>query len=91
MPGKIKFKYKIEYLHVRVTWVDPCACDEAWVPEDEILEHDIATCVDVGYIYKKTRSKLWLFTSYSRDDKGLSVGGLQCIPAGCIKKIEVMK
>jgi len=91
MTGKIKFKYKIEYLHVKVTWLDPCQSTEAWIPEDEILEHDVATCVDVGYIYKKTKSKIWLFTSYSRDSKGLEVGGLQCIPTGCIKKIEVIK
>ena len=42
-------------------------------------------------LYKKTKSKLWLFTSYSKDKKGLEVGGLQCIPTGCIKKIEVIK
>ena len=40
-----------KFKHVRVTWFDPCQSNEAWVPEDEILEHDVATCVDVGYIY----------------------------------------
>jgi len=80
-----------KFKHVRVTWFDPCQSDEAWIPEEEILEHNVATCVDIGYIYKKTKSKLWIFTSYSRDNKGLEVGGLQCIPVGCIKKIEVMK
>jgi len=80
-----------KFKHVKVTWFDPCQSDEAWIPEEEILEHNVATCVDIGYIYKKTKSKLWIFTSYSRDNKGLEVGGLQCIPVGCIKKIEVMK
>ena len=80
-----------KFKHVRVTWFDPCQSDEAWIPEEEILQHNVATCVDIGYIYKKTKSKLWIFTSYSRDDKGLEVGGLQCIPVGCIKKIEVIK
>ena len=80
-----------KFKHVKVTWFDPCQSDEAWIPEEEILQHNVATCVDIGYIYKKTKSKLWIFTSYSRDDKGLEVGGLQCIPTGCIKKIEVMK
>ena len=80
-----------KFKHVKVTWFDPCQSDEAWIPEEEILQHNVATCVDIGYIYKKTKSKLWIFTSYSRDDKGLEVGGLQCIPVGCIKKIEVMK
>ena len=61
------------------------------MPEEEILEHDVATCVDVGYIYKKTKSKLWIFTSYSKDSEGLEVGGLQCIPVGCIKKIKEIK
>ena len=80
-----------KFKHVKVTWFDPCQSDEAWIPEEEILQHNVATCVDIGYIYKKTKSKLWIFTSYSRDNKGLEVGGLQCIPVGCIKKIEVMK
>ena len=85
MPAKKKFK------HVRITWVDPCQCNEAWIPEDEILDHDVATCVDVGYIYKKTKTKMWIFSSHSTDSDGLEVGGLQCIPTGCIKKIEIVK
>ena len=87
MSKKNKFKYK----NVKVTWFDPCQSNEAWVSEEDILDHDVATCVDVGYIYKKTKSKLWLFTSYSKDSKGLEGGGLQCIPTGCIKKIKELK
>ena len=59
--------------------------------EDDILNHDIATCSDVGYIYKKTKDKLWLFSSFSKDENGLAVGGLTCFPLGVIKKIEVLK
>ena len=80
-----------KFKQVKITWVDPCQCDEAWTPESEILDHDVAVCSDVGYIYKKTKSKLWLFTSYSEDEYGLSVGGLTCIPTGVIKKIKVIK
>jgi hypothetical protein len=45
-----------------------------------------------GYIFKKTKDKLWLFTSYSYDeDKSLSVGGLTVFPVKVIKKIERIK
>ena len=48
---KAKFKYK----RVKIIWWDICSSDEAWILEDDILNHDIATCSDVGYIYKKTK------------------------------------
>ena len=80
-----------KFKQVKITWVDICQCDEAWTPEKEILDHDVAECEDVGWIYKKTRDKLWLFTSYSEDEYGFSVGGLTCIPTGVIKKIKVIK
>ena len=80
-----------KFKQVKITWVDPCQCDEAWTPEKEILDHDVAECEDVGWIYKKTKSNLWLFSSYSEDEDGLSVGGLTAFPMGCIKKIEILK
>lgn len=84
---KAKFKYK----RVKIVWWDICSSDEAWIGEDDILTHDVATCSDVGYIYKKTKDKLWLFSSFSKDENGLAVGGLTCFPLGVIKKIEVLK
>ena len=60
---KAKFKYK----RVKIVWWDICSSDEAWTSEDDILNHDIATCSDVGYIYKKTKDKLWLFSSFSKE------------------------
>lgn len=87
-----KQKSKKKYPHVRITWHDICSSEEAWISEDQILEHDVAVCTDTGYIYKKTKDKLWLFTSYTTEDDGsLSVGGLTTLPLGCIKKIEVIK
>ena len=80
-----------KYNHVKITWYDICTSDAAWTDEDDILKHDVATCTDTGYIYKKTKSKLWLFTSYSEDEDGLSVGGVTCFPMGCIKKTQILK
>ena len=54
---------KFRYEKVKITWWDIVTCEEAWVGEEDILDHDISVCQDVGYIYKKTRDKLWLFTS----------------------------
>jgi hypothetical protein len=60
--------------------------------ESDVLKNDIAVCEDIGYIFKKTKDKLWLFTSYSYDEnKSLSVGGLTVFPVKVIKKIERIK
>ena len=80
-----------KYDKVKITWWDICTCEAAWVREDDILDHDISVCQDVGYIYKKTRDKLWLFTSFSEDEDGMDVGNLTCYPRQVVKKIEVLK
>ena len=82
---------KFRYDKVKIIWWDICTCEAAWVNEEEILDHDISVCQDVGYIYKKTRDKLWLFTSYSEDEDGMDVGNLTCYPRQVVKKIEVLK
>jgi hypothetical protein len=83
---------KFPYQHVRITWWDIQQSSEAWIDEDDVLQNDIAICQDTGYIFKKTKDKLWLFTSYSYDDdKKLSVGGLTTFPVKVIKKIERIK
>ena len=80
-----------KYKHVKITWYDICGSDEAWTHESDILNHDVAECTDTGYIFKKTKSKLWLVTSYSEDEDGLSVSGLTCFPMGCVKSIKVLR
>jgi hypothetical protein len=81
-----------KFPHVKITWWDIQQSNEAWIDEENILKNDIAVCSDIGYVFKKTKDKLWLFTSYSYDDdKKLSVGGLTVFPAKTIKKIERIK
>jgi hypothetical protein len=83
---------KFPYAHVKLTWEDIQASSEAWIDESDVLKNDIAVCEDIGYIFKKTKDKLWLFTSYSYDeDKSLSVGGVTVFPVKVIKKIERIK
>ena len=81
-----------KFPHVKIIWEDIQQSNEAWIDEENILENDIAICEDTGYVFKKSKTKLWLFTSYSYDDDGkLSVGGLTVFPLGVIKKIERIK
>ena len=80
-----------KYKQVKITWWDICSSTESWIDEEDILNHDVSVCEDVVYIYKKTKDKLWLFTSYAEDEDGLEVGGLTCFPRKVIKKIEVLK
>lgn len=80
---------KFPYPHVKLTWWDIQSANESWIEEEDILTNDIAVCEDTGYIFSKSKDKLWLFTSYSYDDdKKLSVGGLTVFPLKTIKKIE---
>lgn len=86
MHQKIK---KFKYQRVHITWHDIQESDKAWIDESDMLFEDVAICNDIGYIYKQTKDKLWLFTSYSFDKKNnLSFGGLTVFPAGCIIKIK---
>ena len=86
--GKRKtFNHKL----VKITWWDIKSSEKSWIAEDEIMKEDIAICYDVGWIWKETKDKLWLFTSYSFDDVGMDVGGVTTFPMGVIKKIEVIK
>ena len=82
---------KFKYDKVKIIWWDICSSTESWIAEEDILKHDVSVCEDVGYIYKKTKDKLWLFTSYAEDRDGLEVGGLTCFTRKVIRKIELLK
>ena len=83
---------RFPYLHVKLTWWDIQQSNEAWIEANDVVKNDIAVCKDVGYIFKKTKDKLYLFTSYSYDkEKNLTVGGLTVFPTKTIQKIEIIK
>lgn len=83
---------KFTYPHVKIIWEDIQQTNEAWIDQEDILKKDVAICSDTGFVYKKTKDKLWLFTSYSYDtENNLSVGGLTVFPVKTIKKIEKIK
>jgi hypothetical protein len=84
-------KITSKYPKVKITWWDICSSTKSWIAEEDILKEDVSVCTDVGYIYKKTKNKLWLFTSYSEDENGMEVGGLTTFPRQVVKKIEVLK
>jgi hypothetical protein len=79
---KTTFNHKL----VKITWWDIKSSEKSWIAEDEIMKEDIAICYDVGWIWKETKDKLWLFTSYSFDEFGMDVGGVTTFPMGVIKK-----
>jgi hypothetical protein len=60
---KTTFNHKL----VKITWWDIKSSEKSWIAEDEVMKEDIAICYDVGWIWKQTKDKLWLFTSYSFD------------------------
>ena len=83
-----KFKYK----RVRITWFDITQNEQAWVHESEVEDTELSTCVDEGYVYAKTKDKVWTFSGYTMNDDGtMDVSNVNVFPRCVIKKIEVIK
>ena len=83
--------FKNKYKLFKITWWDIQTSEKSWINEDDILQEDIAVCHDVGYIFKRSKDKLWLFTSYHEGKDSFDVGGLTVLPIGVIKNIEEIK
>jgi hypothetical protein len=79
---KTTFNHKL----VKITWWDIKSSEKSWIAEDEIMKEDIAICYDVGWIWKETKDKLWLFTSYSFDECGNGCRRSDYLSYGCNKK-----
>lgn len=85
---KTSGKSSFNYPRVRIHWRDIKSHPE-WISITDIEEQSTADCIDDGYLYKKTKQRVWIFSSYSKnDDESYDVGNVTCLPTGCILKIE---
>lgn len=79
------------YPRVRIQWQDIQSHPD-WVSISDIEEQSTADCVDEGYLFKKDKHRVWIFSSYSKNEDGTyDVANVTCLPRGCVKKITTLK
>ena len=82
---------KFNYQRVEIVWMDICNAEGAWLSESEVLNHTLAECTSVGFLFSKTRNTVKIFSSWSfNKDQSIDFADVVAIPAGCIKSITVI-
>jgi len=82
---------KFNYQRVEVCWYDICNADGAWLTEAEVLNHKLAECTSVGFLFSKTRTTIKIFSSYSfNTDGSVDFADVVALPTGTIKSITVI-
>ena len=77
----------IPFQKVRVEWVD-CVSDSGWASEKEFNKMKLATPVNEGWLYEKTKNHFKMFASYDKDDDGITFGDRTMLPWAWVKKIQ---
>ena len=77
----------IPYPKVRVEWID-CVSDSGWATDKEFDKMRLATPVNEGWLYEKTKNHIKLFASYDKDEDGFAFGDRTMIPRAWVKKIQ---
>ncbi len=82
---------KFRYARVEIIWYDICNAEGAWLSESDVLNHTLAECTSVGFLFSKTRNTVKIFSSWSfNKDLSIDFADVVAIPAGCIKSITVI-
>jgi hypothetical protein len=82
---------KFNYQRVEIVWMDICNAEGAWLTETDVLNHTLAECTSVGFMFSKTRNTVKIFSSWSfNKDQSIDFADVVAIPAGCIKSITVI-
>ena len=91
MPKRKKSKYrhvvinKKKYFFYKISWLDITA-DGGHSSVEEIDKFECSKMVTFAYIYKKTKKFIWTFSSYDEKDEAYSDRNV--FPLGCIVKTE---
>lgn len=79
------------YQRVEIVWYDICNADGAWLTEAEVLNHRLAECTSVGFLFSKTRTTVKIFSSWSYNtDNSIDYADVVAIPTAAIKSITVI-
>ena len=91
MPKKKKSKYKHvminkkKYFFYKISWLDITG-DAAHATVEEFDRFECSKMVTFAYIYKKTKKFLWTFSSFDEKDEAYSDRNV--FPLGCILRME---
>ena len=86
---KSKYKHvkinKKKYYFYKISWLDITA-DGGHATREEFDKFECSKMVAHGYIYKRTKKFIWTFASYDQKDEVFSDRNI--FPKGCIVKVE---
>ena len=86
---KSKYKHvkinKAKYYFYKISWLDIPA-DGGHATREEFDRFECSKMVSFGYVYKKTKKFVWTFASYDEKDEVFSDRNI--FPLGCITKME---
>ena len=81
-----KINNDIPYHKYRVEWVD-CVSDSGWASDKEFNKMKLATPVNEGWLYERTKNHIKIFASYDKDEDGITFGDRTMIPRQWVKKM----
>ena len=86
---KSKYKHvvinKKRYYFFKIKWIDITG-DSGHATAEEFDKFECSTMVSYAYVYKKTKKFIWTFASY--DEKDAVFSDRNIFPVGCIIKME---
>jgi hypothetical protein len=81
-----------DYPLVKITWVDAKDGLSGWEEIQEIINYDLATVVDVGWMVAKDSQKIVIMGSFCTSDEDPQEGGrYTAIPTSWVTKVEYLK
>jgi len=79
-----KFKYDLYKIH----WEDICS-DSGWASDVEFNKLSVSHCISIGFIFKKNKKYIWIFSSYEINDLGeINFGDRTVIPLSNVITME---
>ena len=86
---KSKYKHvvinKKRYYFFKIKWIDITG-DSGHASAEEFDKFECSTMVSYAYVYRKTKKFVWTFASY--DEKDAVFSDRNIFPVGCIIKME---
>ena len=86
---KSRFKHVVigskKYFFYLIEWLDITG-DAGHASAEEFDKFECSKMITHGYIYKKTKKFVWTFSSY--EDKAVSFSDRNVFPVGCIIRMD---
>ena len=79
---------KFKYDRYKIQWEDICS-DSGWASEVEFNKLTVSHCISIGFIFKKDKKYIWIFSSYEINDLGeINFGDRTVIPLSNVTTME---